>query len=62
VRPRGHEAAPIIAENTMFVVTPYPNILYAIDLTKPGGRPFYASDRGEDVWRDQLAARAVAPR
>jgi hypothetical protein len=29
----------------MFVVTPYPSILHAIDLTKPGGRPFYASDR-----------------
>jgi PQQ-dependent dehydrogenase (methanol/ethanol family) len=33
---RGQEAAPIVAENTMFVVTPYPNILYALDLTKPG--------------------------
>jgi lanthanide-dependent methanol dehydrogenase len=33
---RGQEAAPIVAENTMFVVTPYPNIVYALDLTKPG--------------------------
>jgi PQQ-dependent dehydrogenase (methanol/ethanol family) len=33
---RGHEAAPIIANNTMYVVTPYPNILYALDLTKDG--------------------------
>src|SRR3954470_16408707 len=33
---RGHEAAPIVADNTMFVVTPYPNHLYALDLTKPG--------------------------
>ncbi|HKQ38744.1 MAG TPA: methanol/ethanol family PQQ-dependent dehydrogenase [Verrucomicrobiae bacterium] len=33
---RGHEAAPIIVSNTMYVVTPYPNILYALDLTKPG--------------------------
>ena len=33
---RGQEAAPIVAEDTMFVVTPYPNILYALDLTKPG--------------------------
>ena len=31
---RGQEAAPIVAENTMFVVTPYPNILYALDLTR----------------------------
>jgi lanthanide-dependent methanol dehydrogenase len=33
---RGQEAAPVVAEDTMFVVTPYPNILYALDLTKPG--------------------------
>ena len=33
---RGHEAAPIIAENTMFVVGPYPNPVFAFDLTKPG--------------------------
>jgi PQQ-dependent dehydrogenase (methanol/ethanol family) len=33
---RGQEAAPIVAENTMFVVTPYPNIVYALDLTQPG--------------------------
>ena len=34
---QGQEAAPIVAGNTMFVVTPYPNIVYALDLTKPGG-------------------------
>jgi PQQ-dependent dehydrogenase (methanol/ethanol family) len=33
---RGHEAAPLIVENTMYIVTPWPNILYALDLTKPG--------------------------
>jgi PQQ-dependent dehydrogenase (methanol/ethanol family) len=33
---RGHEAAPVVAENTMFIVTPYPNLVYALDLTKPG--------------------------
>jgi glucose dehydrogenase len=33
---RGQEAAPIVAQDTMFLVTPYPNILYALDLTKPG--------------------------
>src|SRR5919202_2183056 len=31
---RGHEAAPIVVGDTMYVVTPYPNILYALDLTK----------------------------
>jgi PQQ-dependent dehydrogenase (methanol/ethanol family) len=33
---RGHEAAPIVANNTMFIVTPYPNLVYALDLTQPG--------------------------
>src|SRR5215211_8898555 len=34
---RGHEAAPLVVNNTMYIVTPWPNILYAIDLTQPGG-------------------------
>ncbi|MFL6592529.1 MAG: methanol/ethanol family PQQ-dependent dehydrogenase [Luteimonas sp.] len=33
---RGQEAAPIVVGNTMYIVTPYPNILYALDLAKPG--------------------------
>jgi lanthanide-dependent methanol dehydrogenase len=33
---KGHEAAPIVANGTMYVVTPYPNYLYAFDLSKPG--------------------------
>jgi PQQ-dependent dehydrogenase (methanol/ethanol family) len=33
---RGHESAPIVAGDTMYVVTPWPNYLYALDLTKPG--------------------------
>ena len=36
---RGHEAAPLIVNNTMYVVTPWPNLLYALDMTKPGARP-----------------------
>jgi lanthanide-dependent methanol dehydrogenase len=30
---RGHEAAPIVVGSLMFIVTPYPNTVYAIDLT-----------------------------
>jgi lanthanide-dependent methanol dehydrogenase len=33
---RGQEAAPIVVGDTMYVVTPYPNILFALDLTKSG--------------------------
>jgi len=34
--PYGHEGAPLVADNTMYLVTPFPNIAYALDLTKPG--------------------------
>jgi PQQ-dependent dehydrogenase (methanol/ethanol family) len=33
---KGHEAAPIVADNTMFIVGPFPNPVFALDLTKPG--------------------------
>ena len=33
---RGHEAAPIVVGDTMYVVTPYPNYVFAFDLSKPG--------------------------
>jgi lanthanide-dependent methanol dehydrogenase len=33
---RGHEAGPLVVDSTMYVVTPFPNILYALDLSKPG--------------------------
>ena len=33
---KGHEAAPIVANGTMYVVTPYPNHVLAFDLSKPG--------------------------
>jgi alcohol dehydrogenase (cytochrome c) len=33
---KGQEAAPLVVNNTMYVVTPFPNYLYALDLTKPG--------------------------
>src|SRR4051794_20735459 len=38
---RGQEAAPVVVGETMYVVTPYPNILYALDL----------KDRGAMKWR-----------
>ena len=33
---RGHEAGPLVVGNTMYIVTPFPNYLYALDLTRPG--------------------------
>jgi PQQ-dependent dehydrogenase (methanol/ethanol family) len=32
----GHEGQPLVVNNTMYVVTPFPNKLIAFDLTKPG--------------------------
>jgi lanthanide-dependent methanol dehydrogenase len=33
---KGQESAPIVADNVMYLVTAYPNFVYALDLTKPG--------------------------
>ena len=33
---RGHEGQPLVVGNTMYVVTPYPNVSYALDLTIEG--------------------------
>jgi PQQ-dependent dehydrogenase (methanol/ethanol family) len=33
---RGHEGQPLVVNNTMYLVTPYPNVSYAIDLATPG--------------------------
>jgi len=32
----GHEGQPLVVDNTMYVVTPWPNVLYAFDLGKEG--------------------------
>ena len=33
---RGHEGEPLVVGNTMYVHTPFPNIVYALDLSKEG--------------------------
>jgi PQQ-dependent dehydrogenase (methanol/ethanol family) len=35
--PHGHEGQPLVVKNTMYIVTPYPNNLIAIDLKNPNG-------------------------
>jgi lanthanide-dependent methanol dehydrogenase len=51
----GHEAAPLVVNNTMYIVTPWPNILYALDLTKPGAPVKFAFEP-----RPLSAAKGVA--
>ena len=52
---RGQEAAPIVVGDTMYIVTPYPNIVYALDLTKPG-----APQKWKFQPRPEAAAQGVA--
>ena len=33
---KGEEAAPLVVGDTLYVITPFPNKLYALDLSKPG--------------------------
>lgn len=35
--PHGHEGSPLVVNNTMYVITPFPNDLLAIDLKNPNG-------------------------
>ena len=51
----GHEAAPLVADGTMYIVTPWPNVLYALDLTRPGA-PVKFAHRPKPL----SAARGVA--
>jgi len=52
---RGHEEPPLVVNNTMYVLTPYPNLLYALDLTKPG-----APTKWTYTPRPEQAAQGVA--
>lgn len=40
----GHEGAPLVIGDTMYLVTPFPDIAYALDLTKPGPSIKWAYD------------------
>lgn len=32
----GHEGTPLVVDSTMYIVTPFPGVAYALDLTRPG--------------------------
>jgi PQQ-dependent dehydrogenase (methanol/ethanol family) len=51
---RGHEGAPLVVGNTMYFVTPFPNILYALDLANHGAKKW------EYKPKPALAAQGVA--
>ena len=45
---RGHEGQPLVVGKTMYVVTPYPNVSYAIDLATEG-QPILWKERPENA-------------
>src|SRR4051812_16143902 len=59
---RGHEAAPLVVNNTMYIVTPFPNILYALDLTKPGAPMKWSYDPKPDPSSQGVACCDVVNR
>jgi lanthanide-dependent methanol dehydrogenase len=44
---RGHEAAPIIVDGTLYVTTPFPNRVHAFDLARPGTPKWTYEAQGE---------------
>ncbi|HEX5514798.1 MAG TPA: methanol/ethanol family PQQ-dependent dehydrogenase [Gammaproteobacteria bacterium] len=59
---RGHESAPIVVDGTLYLVTPYPNILYALDLTKPGAPPKWKYEPKPDASAQGVACCDVVNR
>jgi lanthanide-dependent methanol dehydrogenase len=59
---RGHEAAPLVVNNTMYIVTPWPDILYALDLTKPGAPMKWSYSPGTSATSQGVACCDVVNR
>jgi lanthanide-dependent methanol dehydrogenase len=59
---RGHEAAPVVVGDTMYIVTPYPNHVYALDLTKPGPAVKWKFDPKVDAGAQGVACCDVVNR
>jgi PQQ-dependent dehydrogenase (methanol/ethanol family) len=59
---RGHEAAPLVVGGTMYIVTPFPNKLHALDLTRPGGPLKWTYDPKPDPMSQGVACCDVVNR
>ena len=51
----GHESPPLVVGSTMYVLSPFPNVLTALDLARPGAPPLWSYKPPV-----QLAAQGVA--
>jgi PQQ-dependent dehydrogenase (methanol/ethanol family) len=59
---RGQECAPLVVDNTMYIVTPFPNYLFALDLTKPGAPAKWKYDPYSDSSSQGVACCDVVNR
>jgi lanthanide-dependent methanol dehydrogenase len=59
---KGHEAAPIVADGTMFVVTPFPNRVIAFDVSTPGPHVKWSFDPKPDPHAQGVACCDVVNR
>jgi PQQ-dependent dehydrogenase (methanol/ethanol family) len=55
----GHEAAPLIVDGTMYLTTPFPNALYAIDLHRPSGAKWRYEPKPDPAARGVACCDAV---
>jgi lanthanide-dependent methanol dehydrogenase len=59
---RGHEAAPIVVAGTMYLVTPYPNVVYALDLSRGGTPPRWKFEPKPEAFAQGVACCDVVNR
>jgi alcohol dehydrogenase (cytochrome c) len=55
----GHQGAPLVVGNTMYVVGPYPNKLFALDLTRPGQTRWVFSPRPDEFAKGEACCDVV---
>lgn len=60
--PKGQEAAPLVVDGVMYVLTPFPNKLYALDLTKPGAPLKWMHEPNPDLASQGVACCDVVAR
>ncbi len=60
--PHGHEGGPLVVNKTLYMVTPFPNYLIALDLTKPGYPMKWKFEPNPDVRSQGIACCDVVNR
>jgi lanthanide-dependent methanol dehydrogenase len=55
----GHQGAPLVVNNTMYVVGPWPNQLFALDLTQPGKTKWVFSPNPSEFAKGQACCDVV---